>query len=548
MTKEKKYRRINGLTSVLETVVTFLCLLACLFSLRRIWGFTEKGGRVMVSPEAVQFTTDDVTVYLAAAGAGKTQAIMNEMTSLLKTYRPDEIAFVTFTRKGVANGIERALQANPRLAADDLIHFRTLHALCFRELGLTRDSIITPDKIADFNRSLDEHFHVTLSDVFDLRTEDDKLLSRYDAIRNGSTRDVFTLGDYNAARYTRLIKSYEAFKAAKHLVDFHDCLLKFRERNRPVNVKVAFIDEAQDLTPLQWEVCQIAFSTAGKIRIAGDDFQSLFTYAGASPGTLIALSRRYRAIKLESSYRLPKEVYRFAKGITRIITDKVDKDFKPAKDVEGFVEEISDRHLLARRIGKDIADNGLSPYRWYLLFRNNCFISEVAGLLEQYIIPYHTARGFCIPEKELAKIRRYYNYRKEGFGSKDAFEKFCKEHNIKDINDDFINSDLIPSKKRYLYFDYTRKFGIEELVKMSNKEPSLLLSTTHRVKGGEADFVVVFLDCTGHVAKNVSRNIDEELRVLYVACTRARLGLFLASSRGKYGFDKVVDVVKEQVV
>jgi len=63
------------------------------------------------------FATDDVVVYLAAAGAGKTHAMMEEMAELLKVYRPDEIAFVTFTRKGVLNGIERAIKADPRRPA-----------------------------------------------------------------------------------------------------------------------------------------------------------------------------------------------------------------------------------------------------------------------------------------------------------------------------------------------------------------------------------------------------------------------------------------------
>jgi superfamily I DNA/RNA helicase len=500
----------------------------------------------MISPESVRFATDDVVVYLAAAGAGKTSAIMDEMTELLKTYRPDEIAFVTFTRKGVANGIERALQANPHLTADDLIHFRTLHALCFRELGLKHASIIERSDMNRFNAMLG--FNVNLREAFELQSDDDKLLSRYDALRSGSTKGVYIHGNYDEERYGRLIKAYEVFKAENLLVDFHDCLLKFREENKPVGVKVAFIDEAQDLTLLQWEVCQIAFSLAEKVRIAGDDFQSLFTYAGASPRTLVALAHRYRTIKLETSYRLPRAVYRFTKGITRLIEDKIDKDFKPAKDIEGFVEEIGDRNLLMRRIREDMTGNGLTPYRWYLLFRNNCFIDETTDLLEQYTIPYHTARGFCIPEKDLVKIRRFYNYRKQGFGSNDAFEKFCKDHAIKDIDEDFTESDLIPSEKRYLYFAYEQKFGIEGLVEMANKEPFLLLSTTHRVKGGEADFVVTFLDCTRRVAENAMLNMDEELRVLYVACTRAKVGLFLAASRGKYGLDNVVDVVKEQLV
>jgi superfamily I DNA/RNA helicase len=763
----------------------------------------------MANPEDIAFAADDVIVYLAAAGAGKTSALMNEMTELFKTYRPDEIAFVTFTRKGVANGKERALQTNPQLTLDDLIHFKTLHALCFRELGLKRVSIIERADIAKFSKKGD--FNVTLSEAFEQQTDDDKLLSRYDAARNGSTKGIYVHGKYDEGRYNQLIKAYENFKAENHLVDFHDCLLKFRERNMPVNVKVAFIDEAQDLTLLQWEVCQIAFSAAEKIRIAGDDYQcqpsgslvltkrgyaaieeltnedsviawdrnggmfhgfrnrryavkrgwhvfdgylvdvrhddkvtrftpnhkmivrwgkrdtslrcvylmrqgrnyrvgqcqifnksgitnlalrmrqeqadglwilyvsydktdilvkeqlislqyglpqlcftyrkevssrvfdfcdtyiaarrcleyfqldirlplltdsrirsqsrgtsiftceavnlrpeimllpklgddyrktlwapftvgrseyagpvygldveqyhtyvtdgivthnSLFTYAGASPSTLISLAQRYRTAKLETSYRLPKAVYRFAKGIVQLIEDKIDKDFAPAKDFEGVLEEV-DRNLLMRRIRKDITDNGLIPYRWYLLFRNNCFIGEVTALLEQYAIPYHTPDGFCIPAQELARIKRFYNFRKQGYGSKDAFEKFCKDHSIQDINADFTESGLIPGEKRYAYLDYVAQFGVEALTEMANKEPFLLLSTTHRVKGGEADFVAVFFDCTRSVAENMLFNMDEELRVLYVACTRAKIGLFLVASKGKYSLSKIAEGAKD---
>jgi superfamily I DNA/RNA helicase len=149
-------------------------------------------------PENIRFTTDDVVVYLAAAGAGKTSAIMDEMTGLLKTYRPDEIAFVTFTRKGVANGIERALRANPQLAADDLIHFKTLHALCFRELGLKRASIIERSDMDMFNKALG--FHVTLGEAFEFQSDDDKLLSRYDALRCSSTKGELLLGNYDEVR------------------------------------------------------------------------------------------------------------------------------------------------------------------------------------------------------------------------------------------------------------------------------------------------------------------------------------------------------------
>jgi superfamily I DNA/RNA helicase len=493
----------------------------------------------------ITFATDDVTVYLAAAGSGKTTAIMDRMTGLLETRRPDELAFVTFTRKGVANGIERALQANPQLTADDLVHFRTLHSLCFRELGLKHDSIIERSDMEHFNCSLG--FNVHLAGAFENQSEDDKLLSRYDAIRSGSKKGVYIHGSYNEERYERLVRAYEAFKKENDLVDFYDCLLRFRDAGKPVAVKVAFIDEAQDLTLLQWEVCRIAFSRCEKIYIAGDDFQSLFTYAGASPRTLVDLAQRYTTIKLEKSYRLSRAVYTFTKGITNLIQDKIDKDFKPAKDVEGFVKEVVDRQVLVHEIRRDMEKNGFHPYRWYLLFRNNCFIAETAALLEQFVIPYHTSKGFCLHDHDLAKIKRYYKYRVEGYGSKETFKDFCKKYGIKNIQNDFVDSELLPGERRFVFAAYVNKYGIDALEEMSRREPFLLLSTTHRVKGGEADYVATFLDCTRRVNDNVLLNVDEELRVLYVACTRARIGLYLVNSQNSYGLGKIIDIVKEQI-
>jgi hypothetical protein len=273
---------------------------------------------------------------------------------------------------------------------------------------------------------------------------------------------------------------------------------------------------------------------------------SVFTYSGANPGILIDLATTYKTVKLEKSYRLPRAVYAFAKGITNIIEDKIEKDYKPARTTEGFVKDIADRNLLAHKIRADFARAADKPYRWYLLFRNNCFISEMVEVLEQACIPYHTARGFCLEARNIAKIKRYYNFRKEGFGTKESFAKFQEEYNIKNIEDEFIESDLIPGERRYVYYNYTLAYGIERLEEFAKaREPFLLLSTTHRVKGGEADYVAVFLDCTRKVSENALLNVDEELRVLYVACTRAKEGLYLVQSQGRYGLENVVQMAKE---
>jgi superfamily I DNA/RNA helicase len=54
------------------------------------------------------------------------------------------------------------------------------------------------------------------------------------------------------------------------------------------------------------------------------------------------------------------------------------------------------------------------------------------------------------------------------------------------------------------------------------------------------------MDCTRKVAGNVFHNPDEELRVMYVACTRSRMGLYLVQSSGLgFGLDKIAVMVRE---
>ena len=50
------------------------------------------------------FEGKEVKVLLAQAGSGKTRRLIEEVSKELETRRPEELAFVTFTRKGAEEG------------------------------------------------------------------------------------------------------------------------------------------------------------------------------------------------------------------------------------------------------------------------------------------------------------------------------------------------------------------------------------------------------------------------------------------------------------
>ena len=70
--------------------------------------------------------------------------------------------------------------------------------------------------------------------------------------------------------------------------------------------KVLFIDEAQDLSLLQWEMVERYGVVQTKTYIAGDDDQAIFKWAGADVDHFIALKEEVDDIKtLDQSYRIP---------------------------------------------------------------------------------------------------------------------------------------------------------------------------------------------------------------------------------------------------
>ena len=72
---------------------------------------------------------------------------------LEKGTEPASIGFFTFTKKAVKEGKERAM-TKFNIGNKDLPFFRTLHSLAFRQLGLTRESVIGRSDIIDLNEKL----------------------------------------------------------------------------------------------------------------------------------------------------------------------------------------------------------------------------------------------------------------------------------------------------------------------------------------------------------------------------------------------------------
>ena len=768
------------------------------------------------------FEGKNVKVLLASAGSGKTRRLIEEVAKELETRRAEEIAFVTFTRKGAEEGLRRVC-SKLMYEPDDLPYFRTLHSLTFHALNYKGNQMFGKLDQRKFNKEFgyDVNRHeVSTGKV--APTRDSKYLDFYDMERSGAmTSKQLAESDIEYGYYKQIVKHYEEYKAREQKIDFFDCLIKYVQIGEPLPVKVAMIDECQDITALQWKVIEKAFFKAEKIIIAGDDKQcqptgskvltkngyknieeltekdslitfaqsdysyygkrqreyhpeiahrfykgllynvtvngvtnrftpnhrmivrylnrdtslqcvylmkkgamyrigqcqvfssngsthfitrmniegaeegwilricktkkealiyeqyysfaygipqlswskwytkemqkevysllgsleekaenllcsvhrdinypmfnhekaqaksggtcislceacnlipeimsvplyqgksktdkktlwnrfsvsyedynglvyslnvpkyhtyitdggltvhnSIYSYSGARPDFLIQLSKQYPVEYLSKSYRIPYSVFRLASAITDFIGAKTDlKAEHREENGEGSITQLNAVDRLVNFIDEDCIKNNPNKTSWYILCRNNCFLDSPKRVLEESLIPYWTSDGFFMGGEIMRRLKTYENFKLEGYKDEKKKEEFQRKFGIEDFNAPFTETNLFTEGRKWVYASYIEKYGLKKLEEMCKWNPPILVSTIHHVKGGEADNVAVMLDTTRRTQGNVFCDIDEELRILYVAVTRTKKNLFLIDSKDGQGYDKILEVVKQE--
>ena len=459
-------------------------------------------------------------IIFGAPGCGKTTKLMEILEKELQENDPDRIAFVSFTRKGAYEGRDRAMQKF-NYCEDDFPYFRTLHSIAFRQGGFSKYDMIGKKDYKQFSEAMNMKFTGYYTEEF--YHNDDIYLFLNFLERNNRRMAGMYRDEINVTTYENVKTNYARYKKHVGVFDFTDILELFISDATELPVDIAIIDEAQDLTTLQWNMCSIAFAGCKKVYIAGDDDQAIYEWNGADVDRF--LQQKGDRLILDKSYRLQKRILDFSKYISNMIRNRVPKNFEPISD-EGNIYFYNDIN--------EVPINDDETY--YFLSRNNWFLNLHREMLQKNAKVFMLKNKPSISQKDIDSIHLFERIRKTRKPTDQEqvrIKTICKD-NIDLDRPWFENFDLDLDTLAY-YRDLIR-------YKTKIDSSKIMVNTIHGVKGGEADNVVVLMDFTKAVLHSFQRNADSELRCLYVACTRAKKNLHIVHSNSRNGYDKEINM------
>ena len=454
-------------------------------------------------------------------GTGKTSRLLD-----IARGAPSSVTFCSHTRTAAHAAISRVSGETRDWSAG------TIHSLCYRALGMSRAQVVSDISIQPFCRAAG----FALDSDPDRPTEFRFYLHAHSYARSNymAYHEAFEAcgGIGSRTEFERFCKTYGEWKETYGFIDFTDMLSMCAKRGFAARMGTLMVDEAQDLTPLHWNVIEKMVEVSDRVIVAGDDDQAIYQWSGADPHGMakFAESHGCDVEVLSVSHRVPRSIHRVAEEIASRLQNRQHKEYS-ARDAEGIADS-------SVRLTKQQLRDLYSAGSLMILFRNRYARSKYERMLLEDRVPYVTDVNSSPLQRKGGKA---FALLRQG--------KWIEPNDIRVIRSGLTPYGLtMADKSGYSRLaDMTGSQSCADILALPHKEIEYMQSvkseartvdirTIHSSKGMEADSVVVVSSMTRSSIESLYKNPDAEHRVSYVAATRAKSNLLVISDEHAYPF------------
>ena len=459
-------------------------------------------------------------------GTGKTFRLIRRVNAYVRTGTPyHKIGYFAFTKKA-------AKEARERIGVDEkqVPYFQTLHAFCFHLLNLNESDIMQPHHYEALGKKL--NIRVNFNDKYN--EEQTHFLTcnnpYFQMIQRSINKDIPLREEFNLNEHDRKdIDSWDTlkhihinlqeYKTKMHILDFNDLVKKVIDSKKFPKLKAIFIDEAQDLSPLQWQLYDKLKENCDDIYLAGDDDQAIFAWAGADVNRFIKEPANERVLRY--SRRVSRAVQEQSQiAVSKIAGIRKHKEYLPRAQ-EGFASHIN-----------NLGQIDLTKGKWLILTRTKSNLLDIMKELKSKNIYYQSNKGKSFNVGIYNGAMAYTKWIREGK---------LEEKEINDVREYIPSGNWNPEKNWYDIFvaDQKEILYIRNIIsggEILSENARVWVSTIHAAKGGEEDNVILSLHQGSKVQKSIRLSVDkqdEEHRVWYVGITRARNNLYKLKAKKK---------------
>ena len=259
--------------------------------------------------QAVVDAKGNETFVVAGPGSGKSFTLIERIKKDCETINPMSAVAITFTNSA-ANVLKQRLGM-------ELGYIGTLHGYCFKMLVKYGEALGYRKGISIFPEDAKESLLVQVADFLSIKASKKRLMENPpDAVK---AEYLFRLKSENMVDFDGILT--EALRLLKEWVQYPFPAL--------------YVDEAQDSGPVDWEIYE-NLQARQKIFI-GDFDQSIYGFRGAVPHEFMDRADKNGFLKLEANYRSDIEICKAGNQIIELCKNRIQKKIVPNSEKFGIL-------------------------------------------------------------------------------------------------------------------------------------------------------------------------------------------------------------------